>query len=504
MPKRGIVYFAVLILLFSFTIVSAQKPGTCKNPSGGTYCGQKSQVDDCYCDDVCTTYGDCCSDYKNVCTKGTTPLSQTPSLTINGGTYAGLYYGNEWVLKVFGESNSDAKLYCKTPSGNEVCNGLFLCTTGPNNGNPSGECKSSGKITKDVQEGTWEEWVIVNGAESNHITFGVKSNILQNPPQPPFDLVVSTAIDFEGKLIAKLEWKNVDGEAFYIYKNKNDGDFKFLSKTQNKFYKDESGLSKDIKYGYYVTAVNNFGESKPSDTVYVYPSAICIDSDGGKNYNVKGITEGILGVGGPGEGQYGKFEDYCAGGTSTAIYEFYCDNNKVHQSFYSCPNGCKDGVCLKESPATLDGAIFKPFVVDNPFTLSADASSQNSLITSVNWELGESCKYAPTFSAQTLSVSSYVTSSIEVVCYSEGLKTFYVTFKDDKGNKISDKVSVYIDVKGSAKTTTAPSGGTPPTTVTGPSSCKNRCGNYDSKAKCQCDSVCTQYGDCCADKKHYC
>ena len=92
-------------------------------------------------------------------------------------------------------------------------------------------------------------------------------------PLPPFDLTVLTATDFEGKLIAKLEWKNVNGEAFYIYKNKNDGDFIFLAKTQDKFYKDTEGLSKDVKYGYYVTAVNNYGESNPSSIVYVYPSS---------------------------------------------------------------------------------------------------------------------------------------------------------------------------------------------------------------------------------------
>ena len=35
-------------------------------------------------------------------------------------------------------------------------------------------------------------------------------------------------------------------------------------------------------------------------------------------------------------------------------------------------------------------------------------------------------------------------------------------------------------------------------------SCFGRCGKYDSKKKCQCDTSCTKYGDCCADKKQLC
>ncbi len=34
--------------------------------------------------------------------------------------------------------------------------------------------------------------------------------------------------------------------------------------------------------------------------------------------------------------------------------------------------------------------------------------------------------------------------------------------------------------------------------------CAGRCGNYTAGAACQCDSACTQYGDCCADKAALC
>jgi len=90
-------------------------------------------------------------------------------------------------------------------------------------------------------------------------------------PQPPFNLKVSTAIA-DGSKIAKLEWQNVNGQKFKIYKNKEDGSFQYQAETEDKFYKDDSGLSNDIKYGYYVTALNVHGESEPSNSVYVYPS----------------------------------------------------------------------------------------------------------------------------------------------------------------------------------------------------------------------------------------
>lgn len=90
------------------------------------------------------------------------------------------------------------------------------------------------------------------------------------PPDAPFNLTVANAIATDGTV--KLYWENVNGEKFYVYKNKNDGGFQFLDVTTNKYYKDTSGLSPDVKYGYYVTAVNGYGESQPSSKVYVYPT----------------------------------------------------------------------------------------------------------------------------------------------------------------------------------------------------------------------------------------
>lgn len=99
----------------------------------------------------------------------------------------------------------------------------------------------------------------------------VTSATTGNPPKPPFNVQIQSAITTDGS--AKLYWENVDGEKFYVYKNKNDGPFQFLASTTDKFYKDVSGLGQDVKYGYYVTAVNNYGESEPSQKVYILPAS---------------------------------------------------------------------------------------------------------------------------------------------------------------------------------------------------------------------------------------
>ncbi len=54
-------------------------PGSCKNPSGGNYCGKKSP-DNCWCDNLCVQYNDCCEDKKQVCDGGPTP-TPTPGPT---------------------------------------------------------------------------------------------------------------------------------------------------------------------------------------------------------------------------------------------------------------------------------------------------------------------------------------------------------------------------------------------------------------------------------------
>ena len=66
----------------------------------------------------------------------------------------------------------------------------------------------------------------------------------------------------------------------------------------------------------------------------------CYDSDGGKDYYVKGKVSAVNMVGGSGW-------DTCY--DSTTVREFYCENKYYSvEDRHICPQGCVDGVCVKE------------------------------------------------------------------------------------------------------------------------------------------------------------
>ena len=74
----------------------------------------------------------------------------------------------------------------------------------------------------------------------------------------------------------------------------------------------------------------------------------CTDSDGGKNYNIKGnALSGPIGSSTPS----GNTTDYCSG---AYIVEYFCSSNVVsgvtyntiHGETYKCPNGCSNGACI--------------------------------------------------------------------------------------------------------------------------------------------------------------
>lgn len=70
----------------------------------------------------------------------------------------------------------------------------------------------------------------------------------------------------------------------------------------------------------------------------------CTDSDNGKNYYVKGITENATDY----------FIDFCLyqGGAQMVLFEGYCDNGKVMETSFTCPYGCSEGKCNGEEGIT--------------------------------------------------------------------------------------------------------------------------------------------------------
>jgi hypothetical protein len=101
---------------------------------------------------------------------------------------------------------------------------------------------------------------------------------------------------------------------------------------------------------------NDVSESNESDNVqyatFKTSGTICTDSDGGQDYYVKGVVTEV--------NQYtswqpNAFSDVCVSDTNLGnLAEAVCEKRSDgyyygSQAYYTCPNGCKDGACVKEA-----------------------------------------------------------------------------------------------------------------------------------------------------------
>ncbi len=101
----------------------------------------------------------------------------------------------------------------------------------------------------------------------------------------------------------------------------------------------------------------NLGENAISPPAIPIDLGSCNDSDGGKNYNVKGITSGINTDGTPFD-----FEDGCEV-NNTKVHEYYCKEPNLNGNVfekrnndyfdYTCPNGCSNGACTGKSAGSI-------------------------------------------------------------------------------------------------------------------------------------------------------
>ena len=73
----------------------------------------------------------------------------------------------------------------------------------------------------------------------------------------------------------------------------------------------------------------------------------CRDTDGGKNYYVKGTVTYCTG------NLCTKMTDFCDRKYGY-LNEYYCDGRRYAKTTYNCPNGCKDGACLQLTIKLLD------------------------------------------------------------------------------------------------------------------------------------------------------
>ena len=86
-----------------------------------------------------------------------------------------------------------------------------------------------------------------------------------------------------------------------------------------------------------------------SDKAFYIFSELCTDSDGGKDYYVKGTTTNIISNPDSYRNYLEEFTDQCA---APGLFEGYCDENGIGHNelnINACPNGCQDGVCITPS-----------------------------------------------------------------------------------------------------------------------------------------------------------
>src|SRR3989338_9992524 len=86
------------------------------------------------------------------------------------------------------------------------------------------------------------------------------------------------------------------------------------------------------------------GRCNPESTPTPPPASTCTDSDGGKNYNVKGTVM-------KGTNEEDRATDVCLTLDPTVLAEFYCDSaGNIRSEEYTCPNSCSDGSCTTGTP----------------------------------------------------------------------------------------------------------------------------------------------------------
>ncbi|GEM_PF-2870364 len=111
MIKRGYL-FPIFLILFSISAFSvyADKPGSCLK-DGSKYCDKQSP-DGCFCDSVCTQYGDCCSDYKQTCQDQVS----APPLCGTGSTNSNCVCQGGYIKSPLGSPATYSCIKCPFPS----------------------------------------------------------------------------------------------------------------------------------------------------------------------------------------------------------------------------------------------------------------------------------------------------------------------------------------------------------------------------------------------------
>jgi len=103
-------------------------------------------------------------------------------------------------------------------------------------------------------------------------------------------------------------------------------------------------------------AIKTGSDCKPAKNIYDIARGIgngttgkCADSDGGKNYALKGTVSAPDEAGTDECCDLSETEGYVCSGSNTGnvLHEWYCNTTTLGEDeFYECPNGCNNGGCI--------------------------------------------------------------------------------------------------------------------------------------------------------------
>src|SRR3989344_4954163 len=106
---------------------------------------------------------------------------------------------------------------------------------------------------------------------------------------------------------------------------------------------------------------------------------VCTDSDGGKNYNVKGNVVASS----PTPGYTGNVYDYCKTDGTNALAEYFCDGstNLMTAQHHVCPNGCSNGACI---PSTTSSTTNQTNATTTSNTITQSNTATPTISTTTN------------------------------------------------------------------------------------------------------------------------
>ncbi len=158
----------------------------------------------------------------------------------------------------------------------------------------------------------------------------------------------------------------------------------------------------------------------------------CIDSDGGKDYYVKGTVNPPCAEG----ADCGSWIDSC--NDDNVLIEYFCDGDNYNDNFeyYECSNGCKDGACADigcydDTDCGTEGFIgslfctgddvfqdYKEYTCSNPGTVSSSCSyslSSELIETCPDTCVNGACADVGYENTDTVN-SKFMASAVEIVC----------------------------------------------------------------------------------------